>query len=192
MSAKRVSRQSSKRMRDVAHSQGRRVMTRSGRRFDGEPGYEMDEQAIREEVEREVGHLPYSPFFEAAANVESIAMRYAEIFDLVEEREAANVMRDLREHAKNLAEEFDGVAELDEDQTGRLRDVLSQITKGIRFHDAMGQPSLSEACEYHIYRLEESGDEDTDTDTDTDDLTEAPDPGEGGASDPGNGELAEV
>lgn len=193
------------------HAQGFKFMKR-GKRFDGEPAMEeaveavlTDHPELRESYEEFVRLSAPAPYSDAACYVEEISVRLSEIFDLAEEQESARVMADLSEHAASLAEDLIDVAEgdLSEDHEARLKDLLTMVTKGIRFYEAMGEPTLAEACAYAEYRgtlsedagddagddagLSEVDDEDESV-TEDDDLEEV----DGDDGDPGNGELAEV
>lgn len=197
-SRKRVDRAVNKKRQAALHRAGRRVMTRG---FDGQPANEEIESILESDDDfqaalAEQAALPkQTAFSEAASNVSEIAMRFAEIFGLVEEAEVAAAMEDLRESAEAFYEEVEGVEELDESQEVALKAMVSKIGKAIRFYEGLGSPSLTEACEYHAFRLQEGISEDVeevDVDEDLGDpnLEEVEDDDEGGA--PGNGELAEV
>jgi hypothetical protein len=196
-SVKKARKRTEKKKKRTFSASRMKALHRAGKRisksFGGEPD-EVDEQrrsaaieaALAEDTQYQAALAEYedskvadSPFFDAACNVEEIAIRFEEIFDTIGENEAAKVMEALGEHAATLAKELEGVTDLSEDQDTQLKDILAQAAKGIRFYESKGEPSLKEACAYRLHMESLSEDEDDD------DLAEVGDQGN-------DEELAEV
>ena len=120
----------------------------------------------------------FTPFCEAMDNAAMVALNLSEIFEEVFEGEAAQSMSDLSDYAVGVSEEIEGLDELDEADEAKVNDILEQVVKGLRFHEAMGAPSLLEACEFHVHKLEEGNGDFEDVDgifEDDDDDTEISD-----------------
>jgi len=100
----------------------------------------------------------YTQFVEACDNVGLLAMHIAEVFDLVEENDAAIVMSNLSDEAADFAEEIDGIAEddLTQEQKDIVAEMVSQVAKGCRLYEALGEPTLGEAIELSESTSDES------------------------------------
>lgn len=138
---------------------------RKGFRVVRESEEEISLDQLREDINGSVAATSsdMNPFCEAALNAGMLAMHYGEMFEALGDEETAERLFAQSDIAADLANQFASLGEddeLDQDSENRLSSVLEHVTKGMRFHEALGCPTLVkliEAVEICGDELQEKG-----------------------------------
>lgn len=114
----------------------------------------------------------YNPYEEAAFNAGLLAYYLGEVFDVSGDTASAEAMFQVSDAAADLSQALDGLGEddtLGEAQEQKLVAILESIQKGLRLHEEMGQPLVSQAMDFRLKHDADSFFEECSDDDDGDD-----------------------